>query len=121
MFDPTSLMIFVAAAVALLITPGPAVLYIIARSLEQGRLAGIISTLGIALASAVHVLFAALGLSALLCRAPSPFPLLSIWGLPILSTWVFGRCCQRQKQAKLIRLNRSHWDGYSPKASLSTC
>lgn len=84
MFDPTSLMIFVAAAVALLITPGPAVLYIIARSLEQGRLAGIISTLGIALASAVHVLFAALGLSALLMQSALAFSIVKYLGAAYL-------------------------------------
>ncbi len=80
MFDQTSLIIFTGAALALLITPGPAVLYIIARSLEQGRLAGIVSTLGIALASAVHVLFAALGLSALLMQSALAFAVVKYLG-----------------------------------------
>ena len=66
MFDTASLAIFTLAALALLLMPGPAVLYIVARSIEQGRLAGIVSTLGIALGSTSHVVFAALGLSALL-------------------------------------------------------
>ena len=80
MFDQTSLMIFIAAAVALLLTPGPAVLYIIARSLEQGRMAGIVSTLGIALASVTHVFFAALGLSALLMQSALAFTIVKYLG-----------------------------------------
>ena len=80
MFEPASLMIFIAAAVALLLTPGPAVLYIIARSLEQGRIAGIVSTLGIALASVVHVIFAALGLSALLMQSALAFSIVKYLG-----------------------------------------
>lgn len=47
MLDPTTLTLFIVAALALLITPGPAVLYIVARSIDQGRLAGLVSTLGI--------------------------------------------------------------------------
>ena len=62
--DSAALTVFVTAALALLLTPGPAVLYIVGRSIEQGRLAGIVSTLGIALGGVVHIIFAALGLSA---------------------------------------------------------
>ena len=43
MFDMASLTIFVLAALALLLMPGPAVLYIVARSIDQGRMAGIVS------------------------------------------------------------------------------
>jgi len=80
MFDTTSLLIFITAALALLIAPGPAVLYIVARSLEQGRLAGIVSTLGISLASMVHVMFAALGLSAVLMQSALAFNLVKYLG-----------------------------------------
>ncbi len=50
--DPSALAVFVAAALALLITPGPAVLYIVARSREGGRAAGLVATLGISAGSA---------------------------------------------------------------------
>jgi threonine/homoserine/homoserine lactone efflux protein len=46
LIDTTTLGLFVGAAALLLITPGPAVLYIVARSVEQGRAAGIVSVLG---------------------------------------------------------------------------
>ena len=45
-FDPGKLTIFLTAAVALLLTPGPAVLYVVARSMSQGRRAGLMSVLG---------------------------------------------------------------------------
>ncbi|MEM7029452.1 MAG: LysE family translocator [Chloroflexota bacterium] len=84
MFDSTTLIIFITAALALLLSPGPAVLYIVARSLEQGRLAGIISTLGIAAAGVVHVTFAALGLSALLMQSAFIFSLVKYLGAAYL-------------------------------------
>jgi threonine/homoserine/homoserine lactone efflux protein len=64
--DASTLVLFIAACVVLLITPGPAVLYIVTRSIDQGRAAGVLSALGISLGTLVHVLAAALGLSALL-------------------------------------------------------
>jgi len=58
--------IFVVATSVLLLTPGPAVLYIVTRSIDQGRVAGIVSTLGIAVGTLFHVAAAAFGVSALL-------------------------------------------------------
>ena len=84
MFDPAALTVFVLAALALLLMPGPAVLYIVGRSLEQGRIAGIVSTLGIALGSTAHVLFAALGLSALLLQSALAFSVVKYLGVAYL-------------------------------------
>lgn len=82
--DLTSLMIFMTAALALLVTPGPAVLYIVARSLEQGKFAGFVSALGIALGGLAHVLFAALGLSALLMQSAIAFSAVKYLGAAYL-------------------------------------
>jgi threonine/homoserine/homoserine lactone efflux protein len=71
--DAPRLALFFAAAAALLLTPGPAVLYIVARSGEQGRRAGLLSALGIGLGTLVHVAAAALGLSALLVSSALAF------------------------------------------------
>ncbi len=71
--DTPRLALFFAAAAALLLTPGPAVLYIVARSGEQGRRAGLLSALGIGLGTLVHVAAAALGLSALLVSSAVAF------------------------------------------------
>ena len=71
--DASSLTVFVLAALALLLVPGPAVLYIIARSVDQGRTAGLVSVVGVGLGSMVHVVAAALGLSALLVQSATAF------------------------------------------------
>lgn len=73
MFDGSSLAAFVAAGLLLNVTPGPDVLYIVGRSLAQGRAAGVVSALGIATGSLVHVAGATLGLSALLTASPVAF------------------------------------------------
>ena len=59
-------------------------LYIVARSIEQGRMAGIVSTMGIGLASTVHVVFAALGLSALLLQSALAFSIVKYLGAAYL-------------------------------------
>src|SRR3954468_19033420 len=69
----STLGVFALAAIALLIVPGPAVLYVITRSVEQGRKAGLVSVLGLHTASIIHVAAAATGLSAILPpSAPAP-------------------------------------------------
>src|ERR671912_2001816 len=56
--DTSTFAIFVAAALALLLVPGPAVIYVVARSVEGGRLTGLVSVLGVELGT----LLATLGL-----------------------------------------------------------
>jgi len=76
--------LFVSAALVLLVVPGPAVLYIFARSVEQGRLAGLVSILGIHAATLVHVAAAALGLSALLASSALAFSIVKYLGAAYL-------------------------------------
>ena len=64
--DAHSLLVFAAAALVLLVVPGPAVVYIVARSVSQGRTAGLVSVAGIHVGTLFHVLAATAGLSALL-------------------------------------------------------
>jgi len=76
--------LFIGAALVLLVIPGPAVLYIFARSIEQGRLAGFVSILGIHTATLVHVAAAALGLSAVLASSALAFSLVKYAGAAYL-------------------------------------
>ena len=78
--DPGTLAVFAAAAIALLVIPGPAVLYIVTQSIEHGRTAGLVSMLGIQTGGLVHVLAAALGLSALLMRSATAFEIVKFAG-----------------------------------------
>jgi threonine/homoserine/homoserine lactone efflux protein len=82
-----SLGLFVVAALALLVVPGPAVLYIVARSVAQGRRAGFVSDLGIHSATLVHVAAASLGLSALLASSAIAFSIVKYAGAAYL-IWI---------------------------------
>ena len=84
MFDLSNLPIFLLAALILLLTPGPAVLYIVARSLDQGRLAGFVSVLSIEVGNFVHVLAATLGLSAILVSSALAFSIVKYLGAAYL-------------------------------------
>ncbi|GII61487.1 RhtB family transporter [Sphaerisporangium krabiense] len=80
----TTLAVFAAAALALLLVPGPAVVYIVTRSVAQGRSAGLVSVAGVHTGSAVHVVAAALGLSALLAASATAFTLVKYLGAAYL-------------------------------------
>lgn len=84
MFNLPNLSIFFLAALILLLTPGPAVLYIVARSLDQGRLAGFVSVLSIEVGNFVHVLAATLGLSAILVSSALAFSIVKYLGAAYL-------------------------------------
>jgi len=65
--------LFLTAALILAITPGPGVFYIVASSLEGGTRAGLLSVCGIAVGTLCHILFAAIGLTALIASLPQAF------------------------------------------------
>jgi len=79
-----NLPVFLLAALILLLTPGPAVLYIIARSMDQGRLAGFVSVFSIESGNSVHVLAATLGLSAILMSSALAFSIVKYLGAAYL-------------------------------------
>ena len=76
-----SLAAFIAAALIVLLIPGPGVLYVVTRSLTQGRRAGLISVLGLCAGALVHVFAGAVGLSALLMASATAFGVLKIIGV----------------------------------------
>lgn len=82
--DPQTLTLFALASLALLLVPGPAVLYIVARSLQQGRAAGFASVLGVGTGSLLHFAAAALGLSALLAASAVGFAIVKWLGAAYL-------------------------------------
>jgi threonine/homoserine/homoserine lactone efflux protein len=82
--DPNSLALFAVAALAPLLVPRPAVLYIVAQSAEHGRLAGIVSVAGVHLGTLVHVAAAAVGLSALIVSSAVAFSVVKYVGAAYL-------------------------------------
>lgn len=73
MLDLTQILPFMAAALALNLTPGADMTYVIARSATQGRAAGLAASFGIAAGAMVHTVLAAIGVSALLQHSETAF------------------------------------------------
>ena len=82
--DAPTLLLFAAAALALLLVPGPAALYIVARGIDQGRGAALVSVLGIQTGAIVHIAAAALGLSAILVSSAVAFSVVKYAGAAYL-------------------------------------
>lgn len=127
MFDAATFLIFIAACLVLLVVPGPAVLYITARSIDQGRTAGVVSVLGVHLGTTVHVLAAAIGISALLLASATAFTIVKfagaaylIWlGLKRIFSSVEGETQSLKRQSHV----RIFWEGFvvnilNPKTAL---
>src|SRR5271157_1794464 len=84
MFTHSSLIVLLLATLGLLVLPGPAVLYIVTRSVAQGRKAGLASVLGIELAGLCHSVAAAFGLSAILLASALAFSVVKYVGAAYL-------------------------------------
>jgi threonine/homoserine/homoserine lactone efflux protein len=96
--EPTTLLLFTAAAMALIVVPGPAVLYIVARSVDGGRRAGLVSALGIATGGLVHVLAAAIGLSAFVLSSATAFSVVKYAGAAYLVFLGIRRLLERDEE-----------------------
>jgi threonine/homoserine/homoserine lactone efflux protein len=80
MLIPPTMIYFVIAALAILLIPGPAVIYIATRSLREGRSAGLASVVGVQLADLTHALLATVGLSAILLTSAIAFDVVKFVG-----------------------------------------
>jgi threonine/homoserine/homoserine lactone efflux protein len=80
MHDASNLIAFAAIALGMVLTPGPNMVYLISRSICQGKAAGLISLGGVALGFVVYMLCAAFGLTALLLTVPYAYDTLRIGG-----------------------------------------
>ena len=102
MFEASQLYLFLIASLALLLTPGPAVLYIVARSINQGRMAGIVSVLGVETANFFHASAAAFGLSAILLSSALAFDIVKYLGAAYLIYLGIRKIVAREDQAKTV-------------------
>jgi threonine/homoserine/homoserine lactone efflux protein len=114
--DASTLLLFSAAAMALIVVPGPAVLYIVAQSIDRGRLAGIVSALGVATGGLVHVTAAAVGLSSLLVSSATAFNVVKYAGAAYLVGLGLWTLLRRREQPsvevpKERKLSRRYWQG----------
>lgn len=77
-------LVFLGAALALTLAPGPDMLYVLSRTLAHGRRVGFASSLGVCSGALVHVVAAAFGLSALLATSATAFSLVKWIGAAVL-------------------------------------
>ncbi|SRR6266542_41536 len=101
--DSTALWLFCLAALALLAVPGPAVLYIVVQSAEQGRRVGLASVAGIHLGTLVHVAAATIGLSALIVASAVAFSAVKYAGAAYLVYLGVRKLLERPPQARTGR------------------
>ncbi|MEV4353580.1 LysE family translocator [Nonomuraea sp. NPDC004186] len=124
----STLALFCVATLGLLVVPGPAVLYIVTRSVTQGRAAGVISVLGVHTGSLVHIAAAALGLSALLAASATAFTIVKYVGVAYLLWLGVRKLMQREEGEQVLELRvqskrRLFWEGFvvnvlNPKTAL---
>jgi threonine/homoserine/homoserine lactone efflux protein len=97
--EVSTLALFTVAALTLLVIPGPAVLYIVTRSVDQGRAAGLASVGGVHVGTLVHVAAAALGLSALLVSSAAAYNTVRWLGAAYLVWLGLQRLLARDQEA----------------------
>jgi threonine/homoserine/homoserine lactone efflux protein len=102
---PSTLAVFALAAFLLAVVPGPAVLYIVAQAVDQGRRAGFASALGVATGGLVHVTAAVVGLSSLLASSATAFEAVKLVGAVYL---VYLGARRLLTKAGPIALQREH-------------
>jgi len=82
--DLATILLFCGVSFLMVATPGPGVLYVVGRSIDQGRRAGVASMIGIESAEVVHVFAVAFGLSALLATSAHALDVLRYAGAAYL-------------------------------------
>lgn len=104
---PEMVLLFMAAALALNLTPGPDMLYIAARSVSDGRAAGMLSALGISVGLLFHLTALALGLAALLAAVPLAYDIVRIAGALYLLVLGLGLLLRPPRGGEIAKLPRS--------------
>lgn len=85
--EPHTLVLFAIASLVLVIVPGPAVIYILTRSVSQGRTAGLVSAVAVNVGSLFHVLAAVAGLSVVLASSAVAFSAIK-WAGVVYLAWI---------------------------------
>ena len=101
-----AIVLFALAALALLVIPGPSVLYIVTRSIEQGRTAGLVSVLGIHAGTLFHVAAAAFGISAILVQSATLYTAVKWAGAAYLIFLGIRRIATRAVRADDVHVER---------------
>lgn len=90
-----TLLLFAVSTLALLVVPGPSVLFVVARTVEHGRAAGLVSMLGVETGALVHVAVAAAGVSAVVASSPTALTVLR-WAGGAYLLWLGAQALRRR-------------------------
>lgn len=118
MFEISQLYFFLGATLALLLVPGPAVLYITARSANQGHLAGLVSVLAIETANFLQAVAATLGLSAILLSSALAFDVVKYLGAAYLiylgvRKLLVSEEATEGEEVQAESLSKIYWQGFA--------
>ena len=105
--DGSTLLLFVATSLALLAVPGPAVIYLVTRSVDQGRPAGLVSVLGVETGTFVYALAAALGVTSLIAASATGFTVVRYAGAAYLVYLGARRLLDREEREDSLPSARS--------------
>ncbi len=103
----SALEVFAVASLFLLLVPGPAVLYIVAQSAEQGRSAGLASVAGVHVGTIVHIVAATVGLSALVVASATAFTVIKLAGAVYLIYVGVRKLLERETPLRVQRRTRA--------------
>jgi threonine/homoserine/homoserine lactone efflux protein len=111
-----SVVLFMAAALAVNMTPGPSIAYVMSRSFGHGRTAGLVSALGLGTGSLLHAIAATLGLSAIVAYSPMVYAVIKYLGAAYLV--YLGVDLLRRRQVRIaddgptgLPLSGVYWQG----------
>jgi threonine/homoserine/homoserine lactone efflux protein len=114
--DRSTFLVFAVASLALVVAPGPNLVYIVTRSVSQGRRAGLVSAVGVEAGTLVHITAAAVGLSQLVATSALAFRVVKYAGAAYL-LYLGLRALRRREgldlsaAARSLRLPRVFRDG----------
>jgi threonine/homoserine/homoserine lactone efflux protein len=105
--DGSTLLLFIGASLALLAIPGPAVIYVVMRSVDQGRAAGLVSMLGVETGTFAYALAAAAGLSGLIAASAMAFTAVKYAGAVYLVYLGVRKLLERDRPQEIALTGRS--------------
>jgi threonine/homoserine/homoserine lactone efflux protein len=116
MIEPTKFFLFIGVSWALILAPGPDILYVISRGIAHGRRAGILSAIGVVCGILVHTTAAALGLTLLLQTSALAFLVVKYIGAAYLiylgvRAWLDKNTLNLQSSAPAVKSSALFWQG----------
>jgi RhtB (resistance to homoserine/threonine) family protein len=107
-FDPATLLAYLAACIAIILAPGPAQALVLARTLSDGKKAGMMTAVGLNVGTLFHAVIAALGLSAILATSAVAFALVKYLGAAYLIYLGLQAFRAKANASEAVRVSRSN-------------